>query len=82
MGSAVWDQRYSAKEFMYGQEPNVFIASASAKYLKKPCTVVELASGEGRNVVHLAKVCSHRGSDIGGADVMHVFDVWVLFVPM
>uniref|UniRef100_A0A7S0R2D5 Methyltransferase domain-containing protein n=1 Tax=Chlamydomonas leiostraca TaxID=1034604 RepID=A0A7S0R2D5_9CHLO len=55
MESSVWDKRYGSSEYVYGQEPNVFIAAAAERYLKQPCSIVELASGEGRNVVHLAK---------------------------
>lgn len=60
MNPEVWDQRYSAAEFAYGEAPNVFIAQAARKYLvspqQPPLFVVELASGEGRNVVALADV--------------------------
>lgn len=49
-----WDERYSNKEFAYGEEPN--------KYLKKQLdklkigTILFPAEGEGRNAVYAAKL--------------------------
>lgn len=55
--ASFWDSRYGdPAEFAYGEAPNAFIAAAAARYLAAPCSVVELASGEGRNVAHLAEV--------------------------
>jgi hypothetical protein len=56
-----WDSRYAHERFAYGKEPNVFIKEASLKYLSKtgkPLSIADLASGEGRNAVFLAKVSS------------------------
>ena len=49
----MWDERYSVDEYVYGPEPNGFLASMTAR-LKKG-RVLCLAEGEGRNAVHLAR---------------------------
>ena len=56
--AGAWDKRYgNPDEYAYGTAPNVFIAAAATKYLAgKQHHVVEMASGEGRNVVFLAQV--------------------------
>lgn len=45
----MWDERYSAKEYAYGTEPNTFL-TANFQHLPKG-RVVSLAEGEGRNAV-------------------------------
>lgn len=47
----MWDERYADEEYVYGTEPNTFLA-AHADRLSGP--VLSLAEGEGRNAVHLA----------------------------
>ena len=48
----MWDERYAVDEFVYGKEPNTFLAE---HYLKLPKgKVLSLAEGEGRNAVFLA----------------------------
>lgn len=47
-----WDNRYSKAEYVYGTEPNAFVASMAAQIPGGP--VLCLAEGEGRNAVHLA----------------------------
>jgi len=48
----MWDERYAVAEFVYGKEPNTFLAE---HYLKLPKgKVLSLAEGEGRNAVFLA----------------------------
>lgn len=49
----MWDERYSTTEFVYGKEPNTFLA-ANSHYLPKG-KVLCLADGEGRNGVYLAQ---------------------------
>ena len=49
----MWDKRYTSDDFVYGTEPNSFLAS-SAKILTGP--VLSLAEGEGRNAVFLASI--------------------------
>ncbi|NQV72317.1 class I SAM-dependent methyltransferase, partial [bacterium] len=49
----MWDDRYAADEYVYGTEPNEFLASMTAKL--KLGRALCLAEGEGRNAVHLAK---------------------------
>ncbi len=49
----VWNQRYSANEFAYGEEPNEFLKSQLAPLTAG--TILFPAEGEGRNAVHAAK---------------------------
>lgn len=50
----MWDERYSANHYIYGTEPNTFLAENVAKLPKGK--VLCLADGEGRNSVFLAKL--------------------------
>lgn len=56
-----WDQRYGGDGFIYGTEPNSFLAE-HANMLVGP--VLSLAEGEGRNAVFLAKL----GLKVHGVD--------------
>lgn len=47
----MWDERYASAEYVYGTEPNAFLAE-QAHRLSGP--VLSLAEGEGRNAVFLA----------------------------
>lgn len=47
-----WDERFARDEFVYGTEPNEFVAAMAARIPAGP--VLCLAEGEGRNAVHLA----------------------------
>ncbi len=62
----MWNERYAVDEYIYGKEPNSFLAE-HAGLLKGP--VLSLAEGEGRNAVFLAslglKVHGVDGSDVG-----------------
>ncbi|HEY9641929.1 MAG TPA: class I SAM-dependent methyltransferase [Coleofasciculaceae cyanobacterium] len=62
----MWDQRYAVDEYIYGTEPNSFLAE-HAEMLSSP--VLSLAEGEGRNAVFLAslglKVHGVDGSNVG-----------------
>ena len=48
----MWDERYAVAEFVYGKEPNAFLAEHCDKLPKGK--VLSLAEGEGRNAVFLA----------------------------
>jgi hypothetical protein len=62
----MWNERYAVDEYVYGTEPNAFLAE-HASMLKGP--VLSLAEGEGRNAVFLAtrglEVHCVDGSDVG-----------------
>ena len=57
----MWNERYATVEYVYGTEPNSFLAE-HAKLLTGP--VLSLAEGEGRNAVFLASL----GLDVFGVD--------------
>jgi SAM-dependent methyltransferase len=61
----IWNERYSAAEYVYGTEPNTFLAQ-HASILSGP--VLSLAEGEGRNAVFLASL----GLDVLGVDASSV----------
>ena len=48
----MWDQRYAVDEYVYGKEPNDFLAEVGGGL--SPGKVLCLAEGEGRNAVFLA----------------------------
>lgn len=62
----MWNERYTVDKYIYGIEPNSFLAE-HAEMLSGP--VLSLAEGEGRNAVFLAslglKVHGVDGSDVG-----------------
>jgi SAM-dependent methyltransferase len=58
----MWDERYSAKEYAYGIEPNDFLKANVNALLKG--SILSLAEGEGRNAVFLAK----QGYDVTAVD--------------
>jgi len=63
----MWNERYSAKEYAYGTEPNTFL---EAHFRRLPTgRVLSLAEGEGRNAVFLAQqgyaVTAVDGSQVG-----------------
>ena len=61
---AFWDQRYSAPEFIFGTQPNKFLASQAALF-RPGQRVLDIACGEGRNSVWLAQ----RGCQVLGIDI-------------
>jgi 2-polyprenyl-3-methyl-5-hydroxy-6-metoxy-1,4-benzoquinol methylase len=61
---AFWDQRFSAAEYIFGTDPNRFLASQAALF-RPGQRVLDVACGEGRNSVWLAR----RGCDVLGIDV-------------
>ncbi|MCA9732991.1 MAG: class I SAM-dependent methyltransferase [Deferribacteres bacterium] len=52
-----WDERYNTKEYIYGTEPNQFVAQ-NIQNIKKG-SVLCLGAGEGRNAVYLAEMGHH-----------------------
>ncbi|MDZ4848775.1 MAG: class I SAM-dependent methyltransferase [Pirellulaceae bacterium] len=62
----MWNERYGSDEYIYGTQPNSFLAE-HANLLSGP--VLSLAEGEGRNAVFLATlgldVLGVDGSDVG-----------------
>ncbi len=50
-----WNQRFADPTFLYGTEPNAFVAEAVPRYLWPDAEIVELGAGEGRNAVWLAR---------------------------
>jgi len=50
----VWDEKYSAEDYIYGKEPNRFLEEHAAEL--PPGHVLSLAEGEGRNAVYLASL--------------------------
>jgi SAM-dependent methyltransferase len=57
----MWNERYAGEEYVYGTEPNAFLAE-HAKLLTGP--VLSICEGEGRNAVFLASL----GLDVLGVD--------------
>ncbi|WNF21176.1 class I SAM-dependent methyltransferase [Mesobacillus jeotgali] len=49
-----WHERFGSEEYVYGEEPNLFIKKQSNR-LEKGKKVVCFAEGEGRNAVYLAR---------------------------
>jgi len=49
----MWDKRYNQENYVYGKEPNAFLASIDLSAFKGE--VLCLAEGEGRNAVYLAQ---------------------------
>lgn len=58
----MWDERYSADDYVFGKEPNRFVAENFAHIPKGK--VLCLAEGEGRNAVFLAR----QGYDVTAVD--------------
>lgn len=50
--SSFWNERYSAKEYIYGEEPNLFFAEQLGKLT--PGHIILPCDGEGRNGVYAA----------------------------
>ncbi len=62
MEPSVWDSRYGEQDYVYGVSPNAFVERVQNQRLAgTSLRVCELASGEGRNVVFLAKVGTMQG---------------------
>ncbi|MDK8179966.1 class I SAM-dependent methyltransferase [Paenibacillus sp. UMB4589-SE434] len=48
-----WNERFNSEEYMFGEEPNLFIQQQASR-LDKCKKVIAFAEGEGRNAVFLA----------------------------
>ena len=63
----IWDERYAAQEFHFGEQPNTFLQE-QAHRLKPNSDILMLCEGEGRNGVFLAQ----QGHHITGIDASAV----------
>ena len=52
----MWEQRYAVDEYVYGTEPNDFLATTVAAVAPPGATALCIADGEGRNGVYLAEL--------------------------
>ena len=62
MDAEAWDERYADSELVWSVEPNQFVAAECADL--SPGRALDLAAGEGRNAIWLAR----RGWDVTAAD--------------
>jgi cyclopropane fatty-acyl-phospholipid synthase-like methyltransferase len=61
---AFWDRRYADEGYIFGTEPNVFLASQAGLF-RPGMAVLDVACGEGRNSLWLARQgCRVTGFDI------------------
>jgi SAM-dependent methyltransferase len=63
----MWDTRYSSQDYVYGTEPNAFLAEVGGRIAPRG-RVLSLAEGEGRNAVYLATM----GYQVTGVDSSRV----------
>jgi SAM-dependent methyltransferase len=61
-----WDKTYSRDDYVFGKDPAEFLVKQVAKLPKGK--VLDIAVGEGRNAVYLAK----RGFQVEGVDISQV----------
>jgi len=66
MDANAWDDRYAAAELVWSVEPNQFVAAECADL--PPGRAVDLAAGEGRNAIWLAR----RGWSVTAVDFSQV----------
>jgi SAM-dependent methyltransferase len=66
MDARDWDERYAAAELVWSAAPNEFVATHLADL--PPGRALDLAAGEGRNAIWLAR----RGWDVTAADFSQV----------
>ena len=62
----MWDERYSQRSYVYGTEPNDFLAAVAQQIPAGP--VLSLGEGEGRNAVFLASL-GHRVVAVDQSDI-------------
>lgn len=62
----MWDERYGSEEYVYGKDPNEFLANAVENIPKGK--VLCVAEGEGRNAVFLAE----QGYEVTAVDASSV----------
>ena len=63
-----WNKRFEKEEFIFGKEPNEYLALQATTHLKPNQKVLCIADGEGRNGVWLAK----QGMQVVGFDVSDI----------
>lgn len=72
-----WNERYAAKELIYGAAPNDFLAAMSGRF-PRPGRALDLAAGEGRNALYLASlgldVLAMDQSEVGMAKARSLAD--------
>ncbi|GAA1164634.1 class I SAM-dependent methyltransferase [Nocardioides aquiterrae] len=66
MDAQAWDERYAANDLVWSAEPNVFVAAELAD--AEPGRALDLAAGEGRNAIWLAR----RGWTVTAADFSQI----------
>lgn len=64
--ASFWNERFQGDDFIYGTEPNEFVAAEAGRI--PPGPVLCLAEGEGRNAVHLATL-GHAVTAVDQSDV-------------
>ena len=73
----MWNDKFSREGFLYGKEPNTFLASQSA-LLRPNSKILMLGEGEGRNACHMAslghEVAALDASDVGLAKTAALAD--------
>ena len=60
-----WNERFDKAEFIFGKDPNEYLAQQARQYLQSGDRVLCIADGEGRNGVWLA----NQGLSVVGFDV-------------
>ncbi|HQR26046.1 MAG TPA: class I SAM-dependent methyltransferase [Nocardioides sp.] len=55
MDAHAWDERYAGREPVWSVEPNQFVARECTDLASEPRRAVDLAAGEGRNAIWLAR---------------------------
>jgi 2-polyprenyl-3-methyl-5-hydroxy-6-metoxy-1,4-benzoquinol methylase len=63
-----WNARFNKQEFIFGKEPNEYLAEQATQHLQVGDAVLCIADGEGRNGVWLAK----QGMQVTGFDVSDI----------
>jgi SAM-dependent methyltransferase len=66
MDAEAWDERYAATDLVWSAEPNQFVAAECGELT--PGSAIDLAAGEGRNAIWLAR----RGWDVTAVDFSQV----------
>ena len=74
--NSFWNERYSAKEYIYGEDSNIFFAEQLS--LLKPGSIILPCEGEGRNAVFAAsngwKVNAFDSSEAGKIKALQLAD--------
>jgi len=63
-----WNERFNKDEFIFGKEPNEYLAKQASQFLSPGMQTLCIADGEGRNSVWLAK----QGMQVLGFDVSDI----------